>query len=239
MISLIFPVFNKESELIPSLTRVTEVLKEEDLYERFEFILVDDGSKDRSRDRISEFSNRQDNVRMVFLDHNQGKGAALLAGFAKASPLSEIIGFMDADLDISPDCIKSIIQHLDSDMADFVIGSKYHRDSNVVVSLKRRVMSRVFRITMKSLIGLNVSDTQTGIKFFKKDFLNTINAHEFNTTSFAFDVELLVLAVRNQLRVTEHPIDMKKEFKSSIGLKNGLMAFIDLVVIRRSFKKNL
>jgi glycosyltransferase involved in cell wall biosynthesis len=168
------------------------------------------------------------------LDKNLGKGAALLIGFSNVSKKADIIGFIDADLDISPSCIKKMISDLVKDNTDMAIGSKYHPDSQVSISLRRKILSQIYRILMQALIGLNVSDTQTGVKFFKRDFLTIILSHEFHTESFAFDIELLLLASKNQIRILEHPVEMKKQFNSSVGIQNGLKALRDLVVIRRS-----
>jgi hypothetical protein len=100
--------------------------------------------------------------------------------------------------------------------ADIVVGSKWHRDSVVEVSFVRGFLSRGFNVLVRLLTGVQVSDTQTGIKAVRREAFCEV-FRRLSVKRYAFDVELLVLAKVFGLRVVELPVKLKLSSRFSFG----------------------
>ena len=117
----------------------------------------------------------------------------------------DIVIFIDADLDISPRRIGSLLHYMEKEDADLVIGSKAHPLSRFSHSGQRRFLSLGFRFLIRLFFQLPVNDTQTGLKIIRsaaiKQLLKKIQIREY-----AFDLELLILAKKFNFKIVEAPI---------------------------------
>ncbi len=233
MISIVFPVYNKADELETTIEAIEAILVSSGMQNNFEMILVNDGSSDNTANIIDLLCNKKSYVRNFSFDRNLGKGAAIVHGLNQVSSISKVIGFMDADLDIDPKDLPSILGKLQLSEQMMIIGSKYHSLSKVKVSNSRKFLSHLYRYATRQIIGISVSDAQTGLKFYTSDFHPILLKHSFQIKSFAFDVELIALAEKNGLNIVEYPISVRKTFSSSVGLKSGGKALWDLIRIRQ------
>src|SRR3990172_352742 len=115
-LSVIIPVYNE----VESIREIVKRVKKTGL--AGEIILIDDGSKDGTRDILAEMDGK-DNVRVLLHDKNQGKGAALRTGFDAA--LGDILLLQDADLEYDPRDYPVLLQPLEEGIADVVYGSRF------------------------------------------------------------------------------------------------------------------
>src|SRR5205085_11811858 len=118
---------------------------------------------------------------------NIGKGFALSFGVAQST--GPLVTFIDADMELDPANIKSFLDLMQSTDCDAVIGSKRHPDSKVAYPRFRRLQSWVYQMVVRLLFDLDVRDTQTGLKLFRREVLEQA-VPLLAIKRFAFDLEL-------------------------------------------------
>ncbi len=171
----------------------------------YEIVVVDDGSTDGTPAEIERAAGDFDNLNVVLLSENQGKGNALIRGF-QASRL-DLVCFIDADLDLHPRQVESLLEVMERTGADVVIGSKRHRDSSLDYPWYRKLFSTVYYLLILLLFRLPVKDTQTGIKLFRREVL----ARAFPRIvckRYTLDLELLVVVRRLGYTIAEAPVTL-------------------------------
>jgi glycosyltransferase involved in cell wall biosynthesis len=147
---------------------------------------------------------------------NIGKGFALSCGVDQA--VGELVTFIDADMELDPANIGVFVDTMRSSNCDAVIGSKRHPESKVAYPKFRRLQSAVYQLLVRVLFNLNVRDTQTGLKLFRKEVLADVTPL-LAIKRFAFDLELLVVAHRLGYRkICEAPIRLDYQFESTVDL---------------------
>src|SRR5512142_440596 len=160
-LSVILPARNEAHHIHANLRRASEALAGQP----FELVVVDDGRSDETYDEACRAAGEGLPVRVVRQETNRGKGAALFRGFAETT--GELVAFLDADLEIAPENLLRLLERMESARAAVVVGTK----TGAGFPLARRLLSRAFRATVAWLFGLSVSDTQTGIKLFRREVL--------------------------------------------------------------------
>ncbi len=208
LISIIVPSFNQEKTIAADLERIYRVLQK--LRYPSELICVIDGRVDKSFDNAYKFARQHSNVKVIGYETNKGKGYAVRFGMAASK--GDIIGFIDAGMDINPNGLALLIEHFEWYEADIIIGSKRHPVSKVDYPWQRRLLSIGYQVITLLLFGLKVRDTQVGMKFFRREILEKV-LPRLLVKRFAFDIEML--AVANYLgykRIYEAPIDINLGF---------------------------
>ncbi len=209
-LSVIMPAYRLEKVIEANLEQVQALL---DGRMPFEIVVVDDGSGDGTAAAIEAARARHPGtIRPVILAENGGKGAALRHGF-QASRGSHVL-LLDGDLDLAPEGIGRFFQIMRRDRADIVIGSKRHPESEIDYPLRRRIASRVYFGIVHLLVGLPVTDTQTGMKLFRREALQWA-FDRMLVKRYAFDLEMLAIAYGHGYRVSEAPIRM--DYGNKVG----------------------
>jgi len=230
-ISIIMPAYNEGLHIHANILKVCEALKGK----RFEIIVVDDGSRDNTFRESTRAAKQGKPVQVVRLETNRGKGASLFRGFDHAG--GSLVAFLDSDLEIAPKYILELLSVMKKTKADVVAGVKDPAAS--LFPLPRRFMSLAYRAAVGFLFGLSITDTQTGIKLFKREVLEAA-IPRLSVSRFAFDIELLVAASRFGYRIVEHPVEAAYTRKGGLGRMNPrliLSTFLDTLAIyfRASF----
>lgn len=197
---------------------------------RFEIVPVDDGSLDGTDAELRQAAAAHpETVRPVLLATNLGKGGALREGLRHSCGTHVLL--LDGDLDLDPAVLPAFFEVMQQRVADIVIGSKRHPHSNVDYPFRRRVASAVYCGLVKLLVGLPVTDSQTGMKLFRREALQWVFDRMLVKT-FAFDVELLAIAYQHGYRVAEAPIRMQYGNKiGSLTLSNVRTVMNDTLAI--------
>jgi len=207
-LSIIMPCYNEGDWIYRNLHEAVKSFKELNL--NFEIIVVDDGSTDSTYSEAKKVNTMY--TKIVRYDQNKGKGHALKHGLSFAT--GDYITFLDADLDIHPRQIMTLIRYMEEFGSDIVIASKRHPDSKVIYPLKRKILSSAYHLFVDLLFGLDVKDTQTGLKLLKKECASVV-LPKVLVKRYAFDLELLVLCRKYNFRIKEAPVEIKYNFSGS------------------------
>lgn len=221
-LSLILPAYNEEDGIELVIERVDDVVRQMGL--RYELIVVDDGSIDDTRIKVNSYAGNNGHVKVVGYKNNVGKGFALKTGFSHAA--GDIVVFIDSDTEIDPSQVVRYVKALKN--ADVVVASKWHPQSKVDTPLIRRILSHGFNVLVKLLVGLKLSDTQTGLKAIRRDAFVSVFPR-LTVKRYACDVEMLALANLLGLRIVELPINIRAH--KLFNLQEVWRMFLDLLGI--------
>ena len=210
-LSIVIPAYRQSGRIRADIENVKNVLKA--ITASYEIIVVVDGCPDDTLDHALECAEAR--VRIFGYKRNRGKGYAVRFGFHQAA--GKVIGFIDAGGDIDPTGLITAVRILGEINADVVVGSKRHPKSRVTYPMLRRVYSGVYQQFVKALFGFDLSDTQTGLKVFRRSAITSALPY-MSIDRFAFDVELLAIIQRLGFnRFAETPVTVNLIFPSSIG----------------------
>lgn len=200
--SLIIPVYKQQQTIKHDIEDVISVLATAKI--DFEIIPVIDGMLDRSYEEARKV--RDPRVRVVGYKTNHGKGYAVRYGFSQAT--GDVIGFKDAGRDLKPEALPLMLAQFEFQKADAVIGSKRHPDSMVDYPVSRKILSWIYQKFVKLLFGLDVRDTQVGMKIYKRRLLEDV-LPRLLVKQFAFDIEMLAVAYHLGYRkIYEAPVQI-------------------------------
>lgn len=207
-LSVVLPAYNEEETIRVVIERTDSAARKTGL--SYELIVVDDGSEDKTKQEVLRYSRRNDSVRLVECEGNLGKGFALTRGFFNS--LGDVIVFLDADTDVEPEGIVDFVEALR--YADLVIASKRHPESRIEASFSRKFLSCAFNFIVRLVVGMDIKDTQTGLKAVRKSALRQVFPL-LSVKRYAFDVELIAVSKLLSLRIMELPVELRltKGFK--------------------------
>lgn len=204
--SLIIPMYQEA----PRIEVAVRELGESPLRSpRTEIIFVDDGSRDGTPDLVERLLEELAfDARVLRLDRNRGKGAAVRAGVLAAR--GEAIAFVDADLSAGIDEVDRCLKWIESGQAEVVITSRAREDSVIVVRQPplRQLSGKLFNTAIRLLGLTEYPDTQCGLKAFSRDAAHQL-FEGLTITGFAFDVEVLLRARTLGFAVAELPIQWR------------------------------
>jgi len=229
--SIIIPAYNEEAGIKGYLSNLTKFFDVR--FPNYEIIVIDDGSVDKTAKEIKAVKSNK--IKYIKFIENQGKGKALKFGFSQSK--GNIVIFIDAGGDFPPKQISNFIKAIEQDKFDIAIANKWDKKSRINYSLKRKIFSKIFRKINSILFKINISDTQAGLKALnKKRTENIISKVENN--GFVFDLELLILASRNNLKIIELPVILNwKNKKGGINLKTALKMLKQTLTLRNRLIK--
>lgn len=216
IVSLIVPAFKQEKSIERDLSRIEKVM--EQLRYDYEIIVVVDGRVDKTYENAKKVKSPK--ITVTGYENNHGKGYAIRYGMGRSK--GNIVGFIDSGMDLNPNGLSLLLEHFEWNNADIIIGSKRHPLSKVNYPLNRKIISFFSQIFIRTLFGLNVRDTQVGMKFFKREVIKDI-LPRLLVKKFAFDIEMLAVAYNlGYRRIFEAPIELNFNFAESIVSKNLL-----------------
>lgn len=190
-LSVVLPAYNEEENISPVVSRALEVLPR--MAVRYEVIVVNDGSRDRTVNEAQKFVDAHyPRVRLVNHAANLGYGAALRSGFEHAS--ENLIFYTDADnqFDLAElEYFLAMITH-----HDMVIGFRVYRYDSVLRSMVSWIYNRIVGIMFR----VHVRDVDCSYKLFRREVLEKIT---IDCEDFFVDTELIAKARRWNFRIAE------------------------------------
>jgi dolichyl-phosphate beta-glucosyltransferase len=221
-LSIVIPAYNEEVRL-PSLLEKLGAEAEQAAAEAGlrlqEVLVVDDGSTDRTRQLLEAAEAENERLHPVLAyDRNRGKGAAFAAGALRAE--GDYVLLADVDLSTPLGELAKLTAALEAG-ADVAIGSRAVTGAVVERGpVHRKVTGNAFNGAVRLLTGLRVRDTQNGFKLFPTEAVKRYAAQQ-TCSGFAFDVELLMRAEREGLRIAEVPILYMHDLRSSVRVASA------------------
>ena len=220
MLSVVIPVHNEESAILPLYDRLTAVLGS--LNTPYEIVFVDDASTDRSFELLANLAETDPHLKIIRLRRNFGQTPALAAGFHEAQ--GDVVVSMDGDLQHAPEDIPALLAKIQEGY-DIASGWRKNRVDNAVT---RRLPSRIANWLMAKASGLELHDFGTTFKAYRAEILRDINLygelHRF----------IPALASFYGARVAEVPIQntVRQAGSSHYGLGRTLHVLFDILTIR-------
>ncbi len=204
LLSLVVPAYKQEKTIVKDIENLNKVLSS--LRYKYEILVVVDGFLDKTYNVLKNQKSKIKNLKLLGYEKNHGKGYAVKYGVREAE--GDIIGFIDAGMDLDASEISLMLDTMDWNNADIVLGSKLHPDSKVNYPVDRKILSWGYRSLTHLLFGFNVRDTQVGIKFFKKKVAKDVFS-KIIIKRFAFDVEVLAVSYKlGYTKICEAPIKL-------------------------------
>jgi dolichyl-phosphate beta-glucosyltransferase len=232
--SLIIPAFNEADRIGKTLRESLSYL--ETTSPDSELIVVNDGSTDATAEVVRGVFSEPTRVATRLLEHfpNRGKGAAVRQGLLAAS---KPIGlFSDADLSTPIEEAPKLVESIAAGELDVAFGSRA-LDRNLIGQRqpwKREQGGRVFNLIVRLATGLPFWDTQCGFKAFRLDVFRPILGTA-KTDGFGFDVELLYLARKANLRMKEIPVRWNHNEGSKVSfLRDSVRMLREIVALRKT-----
>lgn len=216
--TLCIPAYNEAGIIIQTLNTLEKILQKLPPEVIWEIVVADNASTDGTK-KLVEGKNIL-NVK-VYSVAQKGKGVAIRK--VAENTETDYFGFIDADLSADPEAILEMINLLKENKCDITIGSRLLDSKKVHRGFWRTLSSKIFNFLQSMILGLNVKDTQCGLKIMNRNGISVFRQCEEN--SWFFDMELLALAVKNNLKILELPIAWE-EFRYE-GRKTKLSVFRD------------
>ncbi len=233
-LSLLIPIYNEERTLVAVLDRIRKV----QLGVGKEIILVNDGSKDHSKEIIEEYLKKNKSTREIqwkfYSKENGGKGSALRLGLQHAT--GDIVIIQDADLEYKPEEISLLIKELQKGKSDVIYGSRILNRKNKTAYLSYYLGNRFLSIVTSILYGKAITDMETCYKLIPLKIFKELS---ISRNRFDIEPEITAKILRKGYAIKEIPITYaprSKEEGKKIGWRDGLTALGVLFSLRMKRK---
>ncbi len=195
-LTVVIPCFNEVHSIEPVLERV-ELVGLAD-----EIIIVDDGSTDGTREILKRIEAEQHpHLRILYHEHNQGKGAAVITGFAAAS--SQVLLIQDADFEYDPREYPALLKPIEEGIADVVYGSRFLGGPRKAMNFWNMVANKLLTFATNILYNSILSDMETCYKVFRSEVVRDMMIH---ARRFEFEPEVTAKVLKKGIRIYEVPI---------------------------------
>lgn len=235
LLTILIPVYNEENTLAEILRRTT-VLP----IERYEVIVVDDASSDKSPQIINDFENKfhSESVELITVRHskNQGKGSAIQTAIKLAQGSYFVI--QDADLEYFPEDLPKLLEKASSQGLPVVYGSRFKGEINGM-PMPNFYANRFYNFLLRRMYRTSITDMHTCYKLVETNLMRRL---EITSNGFGYATELVSKILRNNLPIHEAPIRFngrtKKDGKK-IDVMDGIECTAKLLHLRFSRKHDL
>jgi glycosyltransferase involved in cell wall biosynthesis len=231
VLSVVIPVYNEKATVREIIRRVRAVPINKQI------IIVDDCSRDGTREVLRELAEREADLTIVFHEVNQGKGAALRTGFQHAT--GDVVIVQDADLEYEPEQYPELLQPIVEGKADVVFGSRFIGETHRVLYFWHSVANKGLTLLSNMLTNLNLTDMEVCYKLFRREIIQGIT---LKSNRFGFEPEVTAKVARFRMpaedggwrncRIYEIPVSYHgrtyREGKK-IGIKDGFQALYCIV----------
>lgn len=226
-LSIIMPCYNEKATIKEILAEVRAVNLGTT---KKEIIVVDDGSKDGTHEILKNLALKNKDIKLLFQETNQGKGAALKRGILEST--GDVVVIQDTDLEYDPQEYKRLLYPIERGQADVVYGSRFIGGEPHRIIYFRNQMANKFLTFLSNLFtGLNLTDMETCYKMMRGDLAREL-ASSLKARRFGFEPEITARIAKSKAHVYEIGISYygrSKEEGKKIGLKDGLKAVWEII----------
>ena len=225
-LSIVIPIYNEKDTLKLILQKVRAV----DLgHTQKEYLLIDDGSTDGTRDILAELQKESSDLKIILKEKNSGKGATLKVGFEHAT--GDYVIVQDADLEYDPEDYKKLVRVLAEEGVDVVYGSRFsgtYKDMSNLHYYGNKMLTLVTNL----VFGVLLTDMETCYKLIPSSFLKKI---KIKSSRFNFEPEITAKILKAGLHIREVPISYSgRSFSEGkkITWRDGIIALFTLIRYR-------
>ena len=219
-LSIVIPSYDEEDSLPILIKSINEKLKNKDII--FEIIIIDDGSSDKTWNKIEILTKKFSNIFSIKFTKNYGKSDALDAGFK--SSRGNYILTMDADLQDDPEEIHKLYKIITEKDFDLVSGWKKKRND----PLSKTIPSKVFNMVTRAFSGIKLNDFNCGIKIYKKEVIDSINLYG---EMHRYIPLIAKWNGYNNIGEKEVNHNKRKFGKTKFGMERYIRGFLDLLSV--------
>ena len=230
MITILIPSYNEEAIIEKC---IFQIVKDVHLKEGYEILVVDDGSKDKTRDILKKLSKKYTQLRVINHPLNKGLGSALRTGFKNAK--GRIIVTMDSDLTHPPKLINLLISKFTPEI-DVVLASRYLKGGGMKnVPMWRVVVSGLANRFFGIMFWTKVKDITSGFKAYRSGIIRGIEIKENN---FEVQLEVMVALIKKHRRFREIPFVLvnrevgESKFNFFKAMPKFVLTIIKLFIVR-------
>ena len=226
-LSVVVPAFNEEARIARTVSQILAQIDR--LALEGEFIVVDDGSSDRTAAIVEDAAQTDSRVRLVRASH-AGKGATVRRGMLEAR--GEWRFLADADLSMPVAELTRFLDAIHRAGGDLLVGSREAEGAvRVGEPWSRHLIGRIFNWMVKLLVLRGINDTQCGFKLFSARAADVLFPLQ-RLAGFGFDVEILFLARRAGFVIREVPLTWVYGRESKVSVASGARGFVDILAVR-------
>lgn len=222
-VSVVVPVYNERYLVRESLGRVLAAAPSWEGVSGVEVLVVEDGSRDGTRELLREYAAREPRIRLIEHERNMGKGAAVRTGIAEAT--GDLVVFHDADLEYDPRDIGRLVRPFIEDGADVVYGSRFAAaDRRRVLYFRHTLGNRLITFLSNLATDLNLTDVETCYKMFRASLLKSL---PIRSNDFRLEIEVTAKIAKRNCRIFEVPISyVGRTYREGkkIGWRDGFKA---------------
>lgn len=225
-LSIILPCYNEVEHINKSIPELIELLNNTKI--NYELILIDDCSKDKTKEEIKKLAKKYSEIRWKTHYKNIGRGGTVTEGIKESK--GEIVGFMDIDLEISPEYILPSYLKIKRGY-DIVTAKRIYKFN--IKKIMRWITTKGYNYLMKRMLKVPFKDTEAGFKFFNKKRIIPI-LDEIKDKKWFWDTEIMVRSYYKKYKIKEIPMlfirknnktSTVKLFKDSLDYFNNLIRF--------------
>ena len=237
-LSIIIPVWNESKKIAQDIQLVDQFFNALEL--TGELIISDDGSTDNTINIAENFRNKIDcDLQIISDSEHKGKGFAVRSGILVSSGRNVL--FMDSGGNVPLKYISIGIGLMERQNYSMIFGSRHLKESKIIKNLiwYRQITSFLFRRFVKYYLKMppHLTDTQCGFKIFNGDIARDIFS-QCEMDGFLFDLEVLLLAIKNNYRFAEFPIEWQCDRDSRLSVSGSFQNVLrDLKILRKRFHK--
>jgi len=238
-LSIVIPAYNESKKIKKDIFAADKFIQ--DNFDNGQIIVVDDGSEDDTTEAAQSIRNEiKIELDVIKLENNSGKGAAIREGI-KASK-GDIILYTDAGLTVPFNDSLRGIKLIKENKCDIANGSRKLSESNIKMKqdFDRRIISFFFGIFTKIFlkIPMEMTDTQCGFKIYKGEVARELFP-QLKVTGFLFEIEFILLALKNDYKILEFPITWSCDRDSRLSVKKSSKNIIsEFIALFKEFRKS-
>ena len=224
-LSIIIPSYN-EGKTLP---QVIEKINSAQIKSSYEIIIVDDGSRDNTRQILKKYQ-KVKKIKIIVNRQNLGKGSSIIKALAKST--GDIILIQDADLEYDPNDIPKLLEPFKKSTVQVVYGSRI-LGKNVVSHWTFYIGGRLLTLLTNLLYRTNITDEPTGYKVFRSEIIRSL---KLQSKGFEFCPEITAKIAKRGIKIEEVPISYqpRKISEKKIRWYDGLKAIYYLIKYRIS-----
>ncbi len=227
--SFVIPIYNEKPNIKKTIINIYKYFG---LKNDYEILFVDDISPDGSAEEVVKLSSTYNNVKLIQHGKKEGIGAALHYGSKKS--IGKLIIFLDSDLSTSPEYLIKMINMIENQKYDMVIGSRFLKQSKQInKELFKKIGSKYFNYLAKYILNLNINDITHSFRVFKREIFYKLDDLLIEKGHPSFVLELTYLSNRNNYKIGEYPITFverdENAGQSKLSIKKELISSIKTI----------